>query len=563
MSRGTRSLSVLATTLLVVAVIGCAQPEAPAEESAAATPTYAAGTQVVTADGQSLGEVALDSQCEAEAQDRLREGMALLHNMTYAGAHASFEAAAAADAECALAYWGMAMTYVHPLWPDVVPAERLAAGLDHLESARGAAHRSAADDAYIEALAAYYGEGEGVAEGDRLAAFMEGWREAHEAFPSDPEAALFYALATIATADPADTTLEKQRRGGALAQQVLADLPNHPGAHHYVIHAYDLPALATEALPVARSYGAVSPENSHALHMTSHIFTRLGLWPESIDFNRRAEQAARERLPSGAISMHRLHAYDYLAYAHLQRGDDEAARTVLSEVESLEPPYQSHAGTVYAFAAVPVRLLLERQRWEAAAGLPERSPADLAWDSFPHLEAITVFARGLGAARTGSSEAAEQAIALLGELEQGAAALPGAYDWGIQVTIQKAGVEAWLAYEQGDTERGLERMAEAAGMEASTEKNPVTPGEVLPARELYGDMLLAEERFAEALAEYEGALARSPNRLNSLVGAARAAAGAGDREAAVGYYRRLLEVAPEPTGEAELFDEARAAVAAA
>ncbi len=546
----------LLLSLTIVLLTGCAAPEAPVAEEAPAA-TYVAGVEVKTADGKSLGTVSVTSPCDDAAQEDLQRGLALLHNMTYTKAAEVFEAAAAIDPECAFAHWGVAMTYVHPLWPDVVPADKLTAGLERLETARSAEHRSAADDAYIAALAAYYGDGEGTAEAERLEAFSDAWGEAHAQHPDDPEAALFYALSILATASPSDKTYLKQKEGGALAEEVLASQPNHPGAHHYIIHAYDFPPLAEAALPAARNYGNVSPENSHALHMASHIFTRRGLWPESIEFNRRAERAARERLASGAISMHRLHAYDYLADAHLQRGEDDAAAAVLAEMEALEPPFQSHAGTAYSFAAVPARIALERHDWEAAASVPSRWPADLDREKFPHLEAISTFANGLGAARTGDEATAEAAIARLGELEEAAAAVPDAYDWAIQVAIQKAGVEAWLARERGETEQALERMAEAAEMEASTEKNPVTPGEVLPARELYGDMLLAEGRYDEALAEYEGALARSPNRLNSLYGAAQAAEGAGNAEAAAGFYRQILEVAPSPTGEHPAIERAR------
>ena len=354
-----------------------------------------------------------------------------------------------------------------------------------------------------------------------------------------------WALALLATAPTTDKTYTNQRQAGAITQGVLVELPKHPGAHHYTIHAYDFPPLAEDALATARSYDDVAPENSHALHMTSHIFTRRGLWPESIEFNIRAERAARERTPAGMISMHRLHAMDYLAYAYLQMGDDAAAEAVLEHMKALEPPFHNHAGTAYSFAAVPTRLALERHDWEMAATVEPAWPAGVAWEQYPHLLAIPYFARALGAARTGDQAAAEEAIAKLAELQEKAAALPGAYDWGIQVEIQKLGAQGWLAYEQGDQEAALALMAEAARKEASTAKNPVTPGEVLPARELYGDMLLATEDYDAALVEYRAALERSPNRFNSLFGAGRSAELAGEEATAADYYRQLQEVAPE------------------
>ena len=291
--------------------------------------------------------------------------------------------------------------------------------------------------------------------------------------------------------------------------------------------------------------------------MTSHIFTRRGLWPESIEFNIRAERAARERTPMGMISMHRLHAMDYLAYAYLQMGDDAAAEAVLADMQALEPPFHNHAGTAYSFAAVPARLALERHDWEAAAAVEPAWPAGVRWEQYPHLLAIPYFARALGAARTGDHAAAENAIAKLAELQENAEALPGAYDWGIQVEIQKLGAQAWLAFEQGDQQGALRLMAEAAKKETSTEKNPVTPGEALPARELYGDMLAATGDHAGALAEYRAALERSPNRFSSLFGAGRAAELAGDAATAAGYYERLMEIAPEATGDRPALEHAK------
>jgi tetratricopeptide (TPR) repeat protein len=257
------------------------------------------------------------------------------------------------------------------------------------------------------------------------------------------------------------------------------------------------------------------------------------------------------------VSMHRLHAMDYLAYAYLQMADDIEAEEVLEAMTALEPPFHNHAGTAYSFAAVPSRLALETHDWEAATGVEPGWPAGVPWDQYPHLLAIPTFARALGAAMTGDAAAAEGAIATLGELQEAAAALPGAYDWAIQVEIQKLAAQAWLAFEQGDRESALALMAEAAQKEASTEKNPVTPGEVLPARELYGDMLLATEDYAAALAEYEAALERSPNRFNSLFGAGRAAELDGDETTAADYYRQLLEIAPEATGDRPALDHAR------
>lgn len=541
------AVACLAAACLGTACLAAAEPPAEAAQTA---PGSVGTTAVLSAEGKPLGTVRLPNSCEPAAQEHLGRGLALLHHMTYDQAETSFRTAADADPECALAYWGVAMTFVHPLWPDVVPPEGLAAGRELLARAAGAAHTSQREQAYVAALRAYYGTaGEEASEWDRLTAFSAGWQAVREQFPEDPEAALFYALSLLGTAPESDKTYVNQKAAGAIAEAVLAEIPKHPGAHHYLIHAYDFPPLAELALETARSYDDVAPENSHALHMTSHIFTRRGLWQESIAFNIRAAEAARQRTPSGMVSMHRLHALDYLVYAYLQQADDAAAAEVLELMRGLEPPYHDHAGTAYSFAAVPARIALERHAWEEAAAVASGWPREVPWDRYPHLLAIPTFARALGAAHTGDHAKAEAAIGELARLQQAAAGLPGVYDWATQVEIQKLAAEAWLAYKRGDRNRALELMRLAADKEATTEKNPITPGEVLPARELYGDMLLASGDHAGARREYEAALERSPNRFNSLFGAGRAAELAGDDKTAAAYYRRLREVAAAPTGQ--------------
>jgi Tfp pilus assembly protein PilF len=516
------------------------------------------GSPVVSADGRPLGTVSFPTSCDATVQDQLERGLALLHHMTYVQAESTFLAAIEADPDCAIAYWGTAMTLVHPLWPDVISAEKHGAGLELLRRAAAASHRSPREDGYIAALGSYYDGDFGRSEAERLAAFLKGWADLHRDYPGDPEAKLFNALALMATASPSDKTFEKQKAAGAMAEEVLAEMLLHPGAHHYIIHAYDSPPLAELALPVARSYDEVAPENSHALHMTTHIFTRRGLWPESIAFNIRAAAAAEERTPSDTVSLHHLHALDYLAYAYLQTANDAAAHEVLVALKALKTPFQNHAATAYAFAAIPVRYALERQDWATAATLESSWPDGVPWEQYPHLVALPQFARALGAAHSGDVATAKAAIGELDRLQEKAAALNMAYDWGIQVAIQKVAAEAWLAYKGGATEQALELMRQAAEMESSTEKNPVTPGEVLPARELYGDMLLDSGRYADAQREYEAALDRSPNRFNSLFGAARAAELAGKNATATPFYAKLVEICPNPTGRQLQLDHARA-----
>lgn len=547
-------LRALYSVLLVIPLllIGCTKPAAESHDDS--DPILDA---VVLDDaGRLLGAVRFPTSCTADAQPHLERGMALLHHMTYAASKRAFLEATTVDPECAIGYWGAAMTNVHPLWPDTILPEALRNGQELLDKATLAEHTSARERGYIDALQAYYRESN-QGEPGRLNAFLTGWRKVHDDNPGDLEASLLYALALVATAQPGDRTFANQKKAGAIAEHVKAEIPQHPGAHHYIIHAYDSPLLAERALETARHYDDVAPENSHALHMTTHITTRRGLWSESADFNRRAADAAMDRLPNGEVSLHYLHALDYLAYAYLQQALDDAADEVLVEMTSLDAPFQNHAAIAYAFAAVPARLSLDRHDWSAAAEVRSRWPDGIRWEKYPHLIAIPEFARALGAAKQGDYATAEEAISELAVLQEQAEELDDAYDWGSQVAIQIAAAEAWIAFGQSNIEAALERMRQAAEMEAMTVKNPVTPGVVLPARELYGDMLLETGSYAKASEEYLAVLARSPNRFYSLFGAGRAAELGGDADAAAKYYQLLLDNCPDATDERPQLAHAR------
>lgn len=490
--------------------------------------------------GERLGTVHLPASCSQAANRHMARGLALLHHMTYEGARHAFTAAMRADPDCALSYWGQAMTYIHPLWSDPPAEEEFEKGRSLVSKAKALGGAAEREGAYIAAVDAYYRAGWKLDETANLAAFEQGWEKAHHQFPDDPEAAAFYALAHLGTVDPADKTYAKQKRAGAIAKGILAKIPDHPGAHHYLIHAYDYPPLAAQALSVARSYSKIAPEVPHALHMPTHIFTRLGLWGESISLNRQSADAALKQPAGDEISLHYLHALDYLAYAYLQRAQDEKARQVLDALKALEGPFQTHIASAYTFAAVPARLALERQQWNKAAQLEPKTPRDYTWDQFPAVESITHFARALGAARSGNERTARRALDKLAALRE-QAAKTSAY-WAKQVEIQHLSAAAWLAYQQGEQDKALDRMRRAAAMESSTEKHPVTPGEVLPARELLADMLLERGLYGEAQTAYEAALQRSPNRFNSLYGAGRAAELKGDKSQAALYYKKLIEI---------------------
>lgn len=492
--------------------------------------------------GNRLGSVELYMEYETPAEPHIRRGLALLHHMTYRGAREEFIRAIEADPGSAMGYWGQAMTYIHPLWSDPPSKEDFALGAVLVEE--GLVRARGRERDYLEAVKSYYDAGRGEDERVNLRAFAEGWRTVFEKYPDDTEAAAFYALAYLATADPDDKSYEVQRKAGSIGKGVLKRIDDHPGGHHYVIHAYDYPELAPMGLEPARSYGEIAPAVPHALHMPTHIFTRLGLWDESIEMNRRSADAALDHPAGERISLHYPHAVDYLVYAYLQKGEDEKAREALDELISKEGEFQTHLASYYTFNGAPARLLLERQKWSMAADIRPWFPPNYEEGRYPAMEALTYFAKALGAARSDQPEKAARAIKRLEELEKEAAATSDY--WAKQIRVQLLSSRAWLIY-NSDNVDGLEIMKEAAELEGTTEKHPVTPGELLPAQELLGDMYLSMGRYEEAKIAYEEALMRSPGRLNSLYGAGRASEGLGYTKTARTYYEMLVE----QTGDAD------------
>lgn len=509
--------------------------------------------------GSQIGSVNIAASCSEKANTYLKRGLALMHHMTYEGSRAAFIEATTQDPECALAYWGHAMTFIHPLWSDPPKQADFEKGQALLVEARNHAETQH-EMAYIDAAEAYYSKGKNDKEKVNLVGFAEAWQQVHEQYPEDTEASSFYALALMSTADPEDKQFSKQLQAGAIVEKVLEQNPQHPGAHHYIVHAYDSPPLAEKALAVANQYGNIAPNIPHALHMPTHIFTRLGYWQESIDMNRRSAAAALEHPAGEHLSLHYLHALDYLAYAHLQRAEDAKAEEVLALIEQLEGPIQTHAASAYTLAAVPARLALERQLWADAALLKVNQPEDYPWDKFPAMEAITQFAIALGAARNNQPEQAAIALDRLAVLNE--KTLKTSAYWAKQVQIQQLSAQAWLSYEAGKHDEALDIMLSAAELEATTEKHPVTPGEVLPARELLADMLFEMELYEQAGAEYEDALERSPNRLNSLYGVGRSAELSDDNAKAAVFYGKLVELSTSESAERAKLQQAKAFLAA-
>ena len=518
-----------------------------------------AATQETDVLGRSLGTVSFPVSCKPQAAKHIERGVAAMHHMMYSSARELFEQASKADPDCAMAPWGIAMTYIHPLWSDRPSPEVIEKGAALAAKAAKLGGKSGRERAYIDTVKVYFVDGAANSEEERLKLFDEAWAKVVRASEGDNEALAFHALAHLSTASPNDKTYVVQNRAAAIAQQVLDAVPDHPGAHHYMIHACDYPQLARRALPIAREYGKIAPDVSHALHMMSHIFTRLGLWRESVELNAKAAAAALKVSGElGAVSVHYPHALDYKGYAHLQLAQDAEAREALEKLAALKPPFHSinQNAMAYAFAAMPARYALERRAWGEAARLAPQTPRDFPWsEDQEEFVAITHFARALGHAHEKRFDEAKAEAATL-EAIGARVAKRNAY-WAKQVEIERLAAQGWTAYLAGETAQGLAAMKQAADLEATTEKSAVSPGEVLPAAELYGDMLLAEKQYGEAAAAYETALARSPRRFNSLYGVARAHELAGDEATARRRYAELIEMCADAPSSRDRLASAR------
>jgi len=474
---------------------------------------------------EKLGTVAFPTSCAPAVQARFGRAVALLHSFWYDEAEKAFGEVAAADSSCAMAQWGMAMSLYHPIWAPPTPAE-VKRGQEAVAKARAAAAPTERERDYVAAVETFFRDADTLDHRARAVGYEKAMERVSERYPDDREAAIFYALALLGTAPPADKTYANQKKAGAILNRVLPAQPEHPGVAHYLIHSFDYPELAELALPAARSYSKIAESSPHALHMPSHIFVRLGLWDDSIRANEDSAAAARahvEKAQPGATSFDELHAIDYLAYSFLQEGRDAEALRMVERVRKVEKLDNPNFAAAYALAAVPARYALERGRWAEAAAL-EVAPTSFPWAKFPYAEAITYFARGVGAARSGDVARAREAVARLEALRQAAIDARIAY-WPDQIDIQRRAAAGWLARAEGRNDDAQRVLREAVELEAATDKHPVTPGAVLPARELRGDLLLELGRPAEALSEYEASLKVAPKRRYALAGAARARTG--------------------------------------
>ncbi|MBL9190219.1 MAG: tetratricopeptide repeat protein [Opitutaceae bacterium] len=485
----------------------------------------------------------------------------------YPEADREFAAAAAADPACALAHWGRAMAIIHPLWPDAPTEAERKQGAEHIRRGLASPPATARERAYLETLDRFFSA---TAPGDyvaRLKLLDGAWADLAGQFPDDMDALAFSALFHLAPARfvAKDKSHRIQLEAAARLQKVSARIPDHPGAQHYKIHAYDFPLLADRALEVCDTYGSIAPDVPHALHMPTHIFTRRGLWEKSIDYNRRSAAAAR-RLgeTAGALNGHYPHALDYMAYAHLQRGQYREADTIRRQVLAQTGPYSpvQPGAMAFAFAAIPARHALERQAWREAADLALHQPASFAWGKqFLHCDSIVHFARALGAARSGRIDDARKEIIAQERVHRELAGANRASYWAAQAETQLLAARAWVQFAGQKPDDAITLMRRAVELEATADKEAVTPGEVLPAGDLLGDMLIEAGRPADALAAFEAVLAASPNRLNTLYGAGLAAERAGNTEKARHYYEQLANVASEADAGISRVERARAFVA--
>jgi tetratricopeptide (TPR) repeat protein len=514
-------------------------------------------------DLRAAGTVDFKVTCAPAVRAEFIRAVALLHSFFYEEARRIFTEVAAKDPNCAMAQWGIAMTWWHPIWTPPTP-EEMSAG----KAAAGKAVTMKAgtdlERGFVTALNAYYNTPDGPTTGevgqschgpvgpsDRVSAYEKAMRTLHERYPDDVETQTFYALAVLAVgyANPTDTTLSNQLKAARILEGLWKKNPNHPGVAHYLIHSYDYPSLAERGLAAARSYGSIAPWVPHALHMPSHIFTRLGMWEESIAANRSSADASRAYAAirhRDATEAEELHALDYMAYSYLQEGQDARAKEIVdfaATVRKTNPELEFSAA--YALAAIPSRYALERNAWSEAASLPVRELPH--WSSFPSFEGLIEYSHALGRAHTGDIEGARKAIDRMHQLRDSSTD-PRLDYFQRHLDLQIQAASAWVAYSEGKKDEAVNLLRHAADAEDILGKHPVSPGALVPAREQLGDLLLTINRPKEAEREFEAALKIYPGRFRGLYGAAQAAEQSGEKEKANQYYAKLIEQTAKADG---------------
>ncbi len=458
---------------------------------------------------EKLGRVVFENSCSSRVAEAFNRSVALLHSFAYDASEHAFQEVLTKDPGCFMAHWGMAMSYYHLLWEP--NPDRVRLGTQEVAAARKTPAATPREREYIDAIGAYYDNSDSVPHADRARAYEKAMAAVARHYPKDTEAQIFYALALLSTAAPTDATHAQQKHAAEILEPLYKRFPDHPGLAHYLIHAYDSSELAARGVNAARAYSQIAPSAPHALHMPSHVFTRLGLWEDSIASNRAARQAAHDQGDVGE----ELHAMDYLTYAYLQLGRFGDAERIVRDSAAMKLPAAGEFKIGYAMNAMPVRLAVEQAQWKAAASL-QPIPG-----SSPQVAAIVYWARAVGHARAGAPADAGSDLAKLDECKSKLQAAGNKY-WGRQASILRQEAGAWVAFAGGDKANAITAMRAAADDEDAVEKLPVTPGPIIPARQQLGEMLLAAGQPDLALKEIQASLKSSPGRRGALLAESRA-----------------------------------------
>jgi tetratricopeptide (TPR) repeat protein len=518
--------------------------------------TLLAGTFATAAWAQGLGRVHFETSCTPQAQEKFDRGLAMVHSFFYPDSVKAFTEAAAADPQCAIAYWGIAISSrPNPL---ILPltAAALKNGLEAVEKGKAMGAKTERERDWLFAIEPYYRDYDKIDQTSRGLSYEKAMEGLMQKYPDDPEAAIFYALALNETALHSDKTYAKQLKAGAILEKVAATLPDHPGVLHYLIHTYDYPSLAKRGLDAANRYAEVAPAAQHAQHMPSHTYSMLGLWTASVASNTKSRMIAQEqaaKLWPGAAHPGEPHHLDFAEYALLQMGQEGPAKQLRDDNNAIKKLGFDYLPSYTALAAVPARFALERQAWKEAAVLEPRG------SQFPQAEAITYFARAMGLARSGDLAASGRDADKLKELRAALEKANQSY-WAEQVEIQMLAASAWIAHAKGQKDEALKLMRAAADLEDNSEKHIAMENRLYPMRELLGDLLLEQQQPGPALTEYETSLILTPNRLRGLYGAAKAAKATNQSEKATAYFRKLAELTKDADADRVEINEAKASL---
>ncbi|MDA9551090.1 hypothetical protein N9R47_03990 [Flavobacteriaceae bacterium] len=506
-----------------------------------------------------FGDVSFALSCRYDLRETFNLGLSLMHSFEYAEAEKAFVSVLDQDPECLMAYWGTAMSILnHPL-SFKQNSKSLERGEKLLKVAQTLTPNNEREKDYIDAVTVYFNDWQNLDTKTRKLNYEIKMEELYNKYPGDVETAVFYSLAVLATADLNDKSYTKQKKSGKILEKLFETNPNHPGIAHYIIHNYDSPELAHFALNTARKYAVIAPASAHAQHMPSHIFTRLGLWNESIKSNIDSANSAvcyAESVNPNANWVSEIHALDYLVYAYLQMGDNVRAQTEMNKMIEIKEVFPSdHFASAYALIAVPSRLAVENKDWQLATEL-ELPKTNLDWNKAPWPKAMLHFSRALGFTNTGNSTAAQKELDILIDLRERLNEAKNSYESG-QVTIQIESIRGWIEYSKGNTEKAIEYMKLASKLESETTKAAVTPGEIIPAEELLADLYMLTGKHKEALKSYELNLKGRPFRFNGLYGAAKAAQKLDNNELAAYYFKKLINVSEDVNSTRPELSEAK------